>query len=274
MSSRFGTDWITLNGSDWLDQSKQGHKIMQSGPMATSEETTVSTSRATGRSTYGSTVRAGTDCSVHSESRNRLQCALCGCRLTLNETRLWSAALRDAFLPQLQMSIIARIPFQCSVRACVCVCMWACLCVCQCVWARACVCECARVYVCVCVREREREREREIACVFVWVCVCMCVSVCVCERESMCVCVWACLWACVCVCVSVYGVCVCVCVCGVCVCVCEYVCVCVCVSVRVPSRGVGVADTYGVNGHGTFEHGAAIGRWPAGSPPGSGLLST
>ena len=54
------------------------------------------------------------------------------------------------------------------VRACVCLCVFACLCVCVCVCLCLCVCLCVFVCVCVCL------------CVSVCVCVCLCVSVCVC----------------------------------------------------------------------------------------------
>ena len=117
------------------------------------------------------------------------------------------------------------------VRACMLMCVCACVPVCVRVRASACVCVRARALVCalMCVRVRACAR----ACMCVRVCTCMHVCVCVCVCVCMCVCVYVhvCVPARALVRVRV-RVCVCTCM-HVCVCVCACVYVCVFVGMRV-----------------------------------------
>uniref|UniRef100_A0A3B3T6M6 Uncharacterized protein n=1 Tax=Paramormyrops kingsleyae TaxID=1676925 RepID=A0A3B3T6M6_9TELE len=135
------------------------------------------------------------------------------------------------------------------MRACVCVCVTACMrvCVCVCTDARVCVCDCmhacmlhACMYAFVCARMRARvcvtACMRVCVCVctdaFVSVCECMraCMRVCVCECMRVCMrLLHACMYACVCVLHACMYARVCVCEFRVCVSACVRACVCVCV---------------------------------------------
>ena len=108
------------------------------------------------------------------------------CHLKDTQIYMFKPHIFAAFHYKLCILGLKLLPEVCSLRSCVCVCVYGCMSVCMYICKYVCMCVC--VYVCKCV-------------------VCMCVFMYVC----MCLCMYACMYVCIylCMCASVY-VCMCV----------------------------------------------------------------